>query len=157
MVRLIVWSEQMAIILILFGITIIIYSLYSLLKETESPKENSFKAILKDSADNIDDTKVLIGEMRREFAETILELQKEIISLRENTSVAEEHIGDSESIVIGDFNVESYKSETPYSVNSIRINDIERLLKEGYSIDEISEKLEVNKGEILLIKDLYLK
>ncbi|WP_163193196.1 hypothetical protein [Clostridium thermarum] len=147
----------MAVVLILSGITIIIFSLYSLLKEAKGPKGSNFQDILEDSTHSMDDTKMLIGEMRREFAETILELQQEIIRLKEGNSVVEEQITDSESEEAQDLKDMGGERETANSYNNVKINDIEKLLKEGYSIDEISEKLEINKGEILLIKDLYLK
>jgi hypothetical protein len=41
--------------------------------------------------------------------------------------------------------------------NNIKINEIETLIQSGLSMDEISEKLGIGKGEVLLIKELYLK
>ena len=49
----------------------------------------------------------------------------------------------------------STEKESVY--NSVRVNDIQKLYQQGYSIDQISEELGISKGEILLIKDLYLK
>lgn len=147
----------MAIILILFGITIICFSLYSLVKENYKPKENSFKTIFKDSSDSLTDTQLLVGQMRREFAETILELQREIVSLRGGTLSEDEDIVEVETEVFPENEADEAQSVDNSTLNSIRINDIERLLSQGHSVEEISEQLEVTKGEILLIKNLYLK
>ena len=147
----------MAIILMLFGITIIIFSLYSLVKENYKHDENNFKSLLKDTENNIDDTQVLIGEMRREFAETILELQKEIISLKEENFEVPQRDEDEDANFTEKIDDSIAVEEETNSFNNIKIDDIEKLLKEGCSIEEISERLEISKGEILLIKDLYLK
>ncbi|KZL94156.1 hypothetical protein [Clostridium magnum] len=41
--------------------------------------------------------------------------------------------------------------------NNIKVTEIKTMLDEGLSIDEISEKIGIGKGEVLLIKELYLK
>ncbi len=41
--------------------------------------------------------------------------------------------------------------------NNIRINEIKKMLDENLPMDEIAEKLNIGKGELLLIKDLYIK
>lgn len=41
--------------------------------------------------------------------------------------------------------------------SSIKYEEINNLLKQGFSVDEISEKLNIGKGEVLLIIELYLK
>ena len=43
------------------------------------------------------------------------------------------------------------------SHNNIKINEIKRMIDEGLSVDEISEKIDIGKGEVLLIKELYIK
>ncbi|MDP4179357.1 MAG: hypothetical protein Q8900_13620, partial [Bacillota bacterium] len=52
---------------------------------------------------------------------------------------------------------ESSVNENKKTNNNVKVQDIERLLGENKSIDEISEILEIGKGEVLLIKELYLK
>ncbi|BAH06120.1 hypothetical protein [Clostridium kluyveri] len=39
--------------------------------------------------------------------------------------------------------------------NNVKIHKIRELLKEGMSINEVSEKTGIDKGEVLLIKELY--
>lgn len=41
--------------------------------------------------------------------------------------------------------------------NNVKVTEIKTMLDEGLSIDEISEKIGIGKGEVLLIKELYLK
>lgn len=41
--------------------------------------------------------------------------------------------------------------------SSVKYEEINNLLKKGFSVDEISEKLNMGKGEVLLIIELYLK
>jgi hypothetical protein len=43
------------------------------------------------------------------------------------------------------------------SGNNVKVNEIKTMLDEGLSIDEISEKIGIGKGEVLLIKELYIK
>lgn len=138
----------MAVILILLGSILIIFSVYSITREvnkkpTKVIEKNNFTAVLQDKEENLTDIEVLIGELRREFAETIIDLQKDIMEVKEQLMVGKEE----SNLTVNSDN----------SVNSVKINDVEKLLKDGYSVEDISEKLEIGKGEILLIKDLYLK
>jgi hypothetical protein len=45
----------------------------------------------------------------------------------------------------------------PQSGNGSRIEEIRQLFDRGIPIDEICEKVQMGRGEILLIKELYLK
>lgn len=147
----------MSIVLNLMGITIIIFSLSSLIKESRNSEANSFQAVYEEKKEEVKDTDLLIAEMRKEFAETILELQKEIIDLKEK-AYGEEKINSSEEGV-KEISREAIETDTEKEsvYNGVKVNDIQKLYAEGYSLEEISEKLGISKGEILLIKDLYLK
>ena len=95
--------------------------------------------------------------MRTEFAETILELQQEIIDLRERTSTAKDIDSQDKQVEENTSESSEISTEKESVYNSVRVNDIQKLYQQGYSIDQISEELGISKGEILLIKDLYLK
>lgn len=41
--------------------------------------------------------------------------------------------------------------------NSVKVNEIKAMIDQGLSVDEISEKIGIGKGEVLLIKELYIK
>ncbi len=157
----------MAVILILLGILLIVFSSYSILKENinEKSDNNSFSNVLRDKEDGIDERDITIGEIRREFAETITDLQMEILDLKERMNLnddlaeaeTEEHETDVSETEETESKVLESGNEEKTTFNGVKINDLDRLLKEGYSLDEISKNLDISKGEILLIKDLYLK
>ncbi|WP_291582928.1 hypothetical protein, partial [Clostridium sp. UBA6640] len=129
-----------------------------------------------------DEIDVKFGELRREFSETILELQQEILELKEkydvkynekdydnileeklellnmpiNVPIIKEKSEEEQSESI---NLEEVKKETKEETleNNIKIQQIKELFEEKLSIEEIVEKSGLGKGEILLIKELYLK
>lgn len=169
----------MIIILLLIGLILIILNLKAVNKE-----RSSFKSVLQDKEENITETEIIVGELRREFSETILELQKEIIELKEAldklNNFNESTITSTENKIL--FSEAKEKDESTYTKetidhyevkdnsspekvenfseeksNGVKVDEVGRLLKEGISIDEICEKLSIGKGEVLLIKELYLK
>ncbi|MFL0269632.1 hypothetical protein [Candidatus Clostridium radicumherbarum] len=196
----------MVLILIGIGLLLIIFNIRAIKKE-----KNSFKNIFIHTEEDMEEFDVKISELRREFSETILELQKEIVILKENCqsskSIKEtinnsedykaEHSNDimeseidevndthlnnldetkimEETEVIEEnqvqFDDEIMDSKEKLSnikenvinndnelSNNIKIDEINKLLALGLSIEEISEKLSIGRGEVLLIKELYLR
>lgn len=171
----------MTIALLIIGLVLIVLNIKSIKKE-----EKSFKQALNISEDNLGDFAVEVGTLRKEFAESILELQSEIEELKEKISKGEnEHknietlespkeknqlkleIIDSDTHLVKDSvellskaDVERYVTEIEketFNDNGIKTQQIQTMINEGYSVDEISEKLNIGKGEVLLIKDLYIK
>lgn len=49
------------------------------------------------------------------------------------------------------------EKETNNRNKSIRVLEMEELLRKGFTIDQVAQKLNISKGEALLIKDLYIK
>lgn len=196
-----------AITLILIAVILIFLNLRALLKD-----KRSFQGILKSSENNMDEFQVEIGKLRREFAETLLEIQTQLVELEEKVQSNNDYIKDQNKkcinnendinnlekckdiasfndkirdIVDIDFNrIKSLDNEVKLQVennepltakenygtnveqednndnaenNSIKIKEVEKLLNEGLNIDEISDALKIGKGEVLLIKELYLK
>ncbi|MCS4467817.1 helix-turn-helix domain-containing protein [Clostridium botulinum] len=41
--------------------------------------------------------------------------------------------------------------------NSTKVNEVSKLLEEGHTVEEICEILNIGKGEVILIKELYSK
>lgn len=41
--------------------------------------------------------------------------------------------------------------------NSIKVNEVSKLLEEGHTVEKICEILNIGKGEVILIKELYSK
>lgn len=183
-----------AIILLIIGSVLIFLNIRAINKE-----KNSFQGILGETSDNMKEFEVEIGKLRREFAETLLELQTEISNLEKklednssannNTHIEENNEINKKSVdkkleydkdtnknhdkkIIGNEknypsieNVEEIKEEIEgkkdkqikENNNSIKIKEIEKLMEKGLSIEEIADTLKISKGEILLIKELYLE
>lgn len=151
--------------LVLIGAVLIIFNVRFIKEDDTSGKKvvkknkNSFTRVLKDEELDLTAVDIIIGELRIEFSETLLELQKEIVELTGKVdSLIEEKVPEREGFVLpieeneailGNLNIE----KEPYS----KINEIGELLRSGFSVEEISEKFQMGRGEILLIKKLYLK
>jgi len=157
-------------LLIFIGLILIILNVLTIKKQNKS-----FEVVLGNATENTNDFDVRIGELRREFSESILELQSELMEMKEiidnkeiikknnelnkntNTSYLEEvnDIENNEEIY------EENKSEIiiagAHNANSEKVETIKRLFTEGLSVEEISEIMHLGKGEVLLIKDLYIR
>lgn len=121
--------------------------------------KNSFTRVLQNEEIDLTAVDVIIGELRMEFSETILELQKEIVELTDKVEgIIETSVIEKENfeIPVDKNNMLMEASEIEKEPNN-RMNEIGELLKEGFSVDEISEKYQIGRGEILLIKKLYQK
>ncbi|MCY6483701.1 hypothetical protein OW763_04980 [Clostridium aestuarii] len=157
-----------AIILLIAGIILIVLNIKAINKE-----KNSFKEAFTSASDNMQEFQVEIGKVRREFAETLLELQTQIVDIENKIKLNEnmnfqkiekierleqeikfeekKDVCQEEKIE----NIEEIHNNT--SDNSVKINEIDKLIKKGLSVEQIADKLKIGKGEVLLIKELYLK
>lgn len=188
--------------LLLIGIVLILININTIRKE-----KNSFNTILDNSENNMKDFELEIGKLRKEFAETILELQQEIEELKanrevnieyksvENIDVNVENIDENNNDlykdeknvdnilnnkgiehenIINDINYDVVRNKNESSVenvektidkdkrntkghNSVKVDEISKLLNEGLNVEEIAEKIGMGKGEVILIKELYIK
>jgi len=139
----------MNILLIVIGLMLIITAMFEF-------KKNKFKQEFKSALDNTDDFKVEIGKLRKEFSETILELQKEIYEVKglENSNENEFHENiENKEGKKGVFIEKISKEEVGYSSN---IEMIRKLINEGKDIEEVCGLTKMSKGEVLLVKELYL-
>ncbi|WMJ81353.1 hypothetical protein RBU49_03600 [Clostridium sp. MB40-C1] len=207
-----------AIFLLIIGAILILFNINAIRKE-----ENNFQKILHEKENNVGDYEVEIGRLRKEFAETLVEIQSQVLGLeevintknyeeQEKSTVNENLFGKNEESNEGldkdiednddknkvgtkaesdlektedkeenvEIKVEANEEEdikgkedknqqektkdieTPefhenHKVNNVKVSEIQRLIEEGLGVDEIANKLKVNKGEVLLIKELYLK
>ncbi|MGH4120083.1 DUF6115 domain-containing protein [Clostridium sp.] len=149
--------------LIFIGLILVILNVLAIKKQNRS-----FNGVLGSAMGNINDDDIRIGELRREFSESILELQSEIMDMKrimgtnmelhnnkelhktsELPKEDSEIMYDKKEIVIAKPNISNNNSE--------KIQKIIKLFDEGYSEDSISEMLHLGKGEVLLIKDLYIR
>lgn len=144
----------MSLILLIVGIFLVIYSM----KYMKNDKV-SFTKVLRVKEEAATETDVLIGRLRMEFSETILELQQEILELREQVNMLGnvDQMGNDMLRVRGVRETPSQKDEVISEIykNNGRTNEISELLEKGFSVEEISEKFQMGRGEILLIKELY--
>lgn len=172
-------------LLIFIGLILVILNVLSIKKQNKS-----FDGALGNAIGNVDDYDIRLAELRREFAESILEVQSEIMELREimaidsrlnknydsqmeeskiNFEKIEKNIpldsyskGDKH-INIEEINYDEHNDNISIdepsinNSNSTKVEEIKKLFSEGLSAEEISDTLHLGKGEVLLIKDLYIR
>lgn len=145
------------ILLIIVGITLIIVNLSVLRKE-----ENSFLNTLKNKEENFSDTDEQLIAIRKDMAESILDIQHEIESLRneiiklqdaqhnKKLSIKNNELNDD--IELEDENT-GVISEINFG-NSEKTEKIKKMINKGKSDEEICNSLGIGKGEVLLIREL---
>ncbi|WP_291636427.1 hypothetical protein [Clostridium sp.] len=163
-------------LLIFIGLILIILNVISIKKQN-----NSFNGVLGNAIENTHDYDIRLGEIRRECSESISELQSEIMYMKEiieksnrlNKNEEQQLSGayskdvnyknDNEKIYVGSDNkiiIDEPITRTSTrnsNSNSEKIEEIKRLFSEGLSTTEVSEILHLGKGEVILIKDLYIR
>lgn len=151
------------ILLLIIGTVLIVLNVKAIKRE-----KSTFKNVLNEKSDNIKDFEIEIGKLRREFAETLLEIQKEVLELKE--SIKDKNIqneNNSSNIKVKNLkddkkNISEKEIKNKEQIKdkiheSVKINEIEKQIKNGVPIEKIADNLKMSKGEILLIKELYLK
>jgi regulator of replication initiation timing len=151
--------------LVLVGCLLIIFNLKAIKKDN-----TSFKEMIKHHENEITDFDVAIGELRREFSETILELQQEIYSLNEKLNAKVSGNNERKLTIENELqekliedqveqSVENTISDESHAVehNGVRVKEIGEMIKQGISLEDICEKYNIGKGEVLLIRELYLR
>ncbi|GFP77075.1 hypothetical protein [Clostridium fungisolvens] len=148
----------MPFVLIIIGVLLITINYRALKKE-----DGSFEKILEQRGERVEEHDIEIGNLRREFSETILELQLEIERLKAIKNSEEPDDNKSGTI---DYRIDdeaSYEESVSVTKNSNKnmISDkarsVKELLDKGFTDDQICEELAIGKGEVLLIKGLYKK
>lgn len=162
-------------LLIFVGIILVILNVLSIKKHNKS-----FNGVLGNAIENTNDYDIKLGEIRREFSESILELQSELVDMKDimkknniiHKNYEDKHYKDNNKTIIDEpKQVENNKTTIDEASNEIiaeeqininngnskKVEEIKRLFSEEYSLDEISEISHLGKGEVLLIKDLYIR
>lgn len=154
----------MWIALLIIGVLLIAFNIKAIKEE-----KSSFSGKLKLKEQDLDEVMVEIGQIRQEFAETLLTVQQSMEEIKIRVENLENKQYNGENVKIQVKNPSDYaeiKADEDTDVleinkdleeNNVKINEVEALLKENVSIEEISKRLSIGKGEVLLIKDLYLK
>jgi hypothetical protein len=190
----------MNIFLISFGVLLIIINIMAIKKE-----KKTFGSHLNTAKNDLTEVDLRIGELKREFSETILDLQKEIRDLSEENMIIKDKYSEiinrlpennekqceknlkkfeknTEEIIVNeridkheehfdisgenklerDIDNEESKNNNlndkrkNSDSNNVKITEIKKLLDHNLTVDKIAEKLNIGKGEVLLIKDLYI-
>jgi len=157
---------MLPVLIMLIGIILIILNVKAIKKE-----DKSFENILnREEMNNNRDYDVEIISIRKDLAETVLDLQKEIEELKKSLN----HIKNKKEVDDNKYNIDNYKKEDSENIlkediiSEINFNNKEKLqndkmesvksfLENGLTDDEICEKLSIGKGEVLLIKSLLRK
>ncbi|MBU3180625.1 DUF6115 domain-containing protein [Clostridium psychrophilum] len=157
----------MTALLIFIGLILIILNVIAIKKQNKS-----FDGVLGNAMGDVKNNDIIVGELRQEFSESILELQSEIMDMKEimeknNKSIKNnepmfnknenETIIEENNHIAGDKTDDIAPIEELHNDNSSKIEEIKKLFSEGLSLDEISEVTHLGKGEVLLIKDLYIR
>lgn len=136
----------MNILLILVGIGLIALNIKATKKE-----KNSFLNIMNKVEQSPRDYDKEIISIRKDMAESILDLQKEIEELRKELKKFDKKEENDEKSRID--NDEDIISEIDFDKISIQ-EKVRILLKDGLTDDEICTKLSIGKGEVQLIRSL---
>ena len=163
----------MPIILIIIGIILIVYNYISLKKESLQ-KDNSFEHVFQMNKEDINEYKIELGIFRRNIAESLTELQEEILEIKKylniiknddslyydkieekNSSIINNHKNNQDDI-ISEINFNN-KYDNEKISSSKKTESIKELLNQGLSEEEICLRLSISKGEVLLVKDLFKK
>ncbi len=112
-------------------------------------KVNHTEFIEKELLEKIDDSDISISN--DEYINTLVD---KIDSLDDNIFLQVENMGE----VMDDLKEE--KDSNPkkdIKSNSLKVEEVKELLGEGLSEESIAQRLNIGKGEVLLIKELYSK
>ena len=149
----------MPFILIVIGVILVVLN-YKALKKDES----SFSDVLKYKQKDMTEVEVEIGAIRRDIAESLTELQKEILEIKQhinfnnNVEDIKENLETDEELISNNL---TFIDEEVDVINEIdnknKTEVIRELISLGLNDDEICEKLSLGKGEVLLVRNLYKK
>lgn len=149
----------MPFILIVIGVILVVLNYKALKKD-----ETSFSDVLKYKQKDMTEVEVEIGVIRRDIAESLTELQKEILDIKQhinfnnNVEDIKENLETDEELISN--NLTSIDEEVDV-INEIdnknKTEVIRELISLGLNDEEICEKLSLGKGEVLLVRNLYKK
>ncbi|MGL5633665.1 MAG: hypothetical protein ACRCX8_08185 [Sarcina sp.] len=166
----------MIIYLVIISAILIILNIKAINKKDD---KNSFEKILNSNKEGISDFTVEMIKLRKELSETVVELQQDIVLLNKDVGDIKRKIYSNEILkensliserleqnVINDINIKKDKTydDLPEAVEIFndntnsslkKVEEVKKLLSQGISDESICTKLEIGRGELLLIKGLY--
>ena len=149
----------MPFILIVIGVILVVLNYKALKKD-----ETSFSDVLKYKQKDMTEVEIEIGAIRRDIAESLTELQKEILDIKQhinfnnNVEDIKENLETDEELISN--NLTSIDEEVDVineMDNKNKTEVIRELISLGLNDEEICEKLSLGKGEVLLVRNLYKK
>ena len=144
----------MSILLIVLGIILILINYRALKKD----KKSNFNDIYNNADKLTKDYDFELMAIRKDMAESILDLQKEIEELKNviNYSKDIKNINKSSDIVIDNNITTKDITEEKISENdNDKVTKIKSMIVDGYTDEEICNKMQIGKGEVLLIRGLF--
>lgn len=154
-------------LLVLTGILLIALNIRAIIRD-----KGSFKANLNMKLEHAEENGIEVGILRAEIAESLLDLQTEMEEIKEENNLLKSRITllegkkpkikenkkidkiIDEPIILNAVHNDNKKDNIDMD---IEITEIQKLLNMGFSVDEAAAKFGVDKGEVILIKDLYRK
>jgi len=136
----------------------------------EKNKKIDFSHSMNMAEESTGEVDLKILEARSEFAKTITELQREIEELKESIHYKDldekrelTMTSNKEDEVVLPINKDEKEEESlvqrnPISAvesNSGKVEKIKTLLNDGHTEEEVARELNIGKGEVLLIRELY--
>ncbi|ABR36358.1 hypothetical protein [Clostridium beijerinckii] len=149
----------MPLILLIIGFSLIVYNYRSIKRENNINKENdtlniSFQSVLQDSKEELNDYKMEIGLLRRDIAESLTELQEEIIKIKidlKELKNVEEGSENKEDLEIEEF-LDKYDIDD--SINYREDTEDHKKSKRLYIVDDSIMELDEEYTESLTDTDI---
>lgn len=151
----------MKLLFLIIGLILIILN-FKMIKPKKN-KKIEFLEVIENKEKNLDETTLEIGKIRRNMGESLTELQLEIKELKTEIAYLKIKINYLEKNNRKNIDEKPYigynKSglERKESINKENISKkewIKKYIESGLTDEEICKKVEVNKGEVLLIRGL---
>ena len=132
----------MPLILIIIGLVLIIYNYRAIKKENGIEREEdilniSFQSVLQDNKEELNDYKMEIGLLRKDIAESLTELQEEIIDIKNNLNRLKNNKEMYE-------NKEEFENKDFLTENDIDSNSNEEKVEKTNKIDQIVGDIDEN-------------
>ncbi|MBU3193936.1 hypothetical protein KPL25_08155 [Clostridium algidicarnis] len=140
--------NSMPIVLIIIAVLLITFNIKAIKNE-----DKKFKDVLDEKERSMTPSDIAIGEIRKDVAESLLEIQQDIELLKHSVIKY-----DKEQDKENDKEEENKEEENEEKIDeNNKVTAVIKLLSIGKDVDEISTELNLGKGEVLLIKELYKK
>lgn len=154
----------MTLLFLIIGLILIILNLDVI--KAKKNKKIEFLDVIESKEKSLDSTTLEIGKIRKNMGESLTDLQLEIEELRTEVSylkikidylekIKSENIEENPYIGYNEKELKKEKKINDEQVKRLSKKDwIKKYIEDGLTDEEICKKVEVNKGEVLLIRGL---